>query len=203
MNISDLLLLPKKLYEKFTGRRYTLVLGIVLVGIADMVFTLYENYDRLLRGKAPTILYFNITLAVVVTILIGFIDVLFFSLPLFDLFKRFKREKPVGNDGEQLVKFMKVYICANLLVIPLNTLFYFMFGSSVMTAGFFGAILAYLYVFLLPLWISAAVSRGANVIYGFVAPLRRMVFLAAFIWSSILSLVIGYIVDTWLMLLFK
>mgnify|MGYP001113900838 CR=1 FL=1 len=203
MNILDIFLLPKKLYEKFSGKRYTLVLGIVLVGIADMMFTFYQNQGRLLTGKSPMVLYFNISLAVVMTLLIGFIDVLFFSVPLFDLFKRFKREKSIGNEGEHLVKFMKVYICANLLVIPLNTLFYFLFGNTDFTRSNYAGFLAYAYIILLPLWVSAAVSRGANAIYGFIAPLRRLVFLAAFIWSSVLSLVIGYIVDHWLISLFK
>jgi hypothetical protein len=173
------------------------------VGIADMMFTFYQNHGRLLTGKSPMLLYYNISLAVVMTILVGFIDVLFFSMPLFDLFKRFKKEKNIANNDEQLIKFMKVYICANLLVLPLNTLFYFMFGNTAFTHSNYIVLIAYAYIILIPLWISAAVSRGANAIYGFVAPLRRMVFLVAFIWSSILSNVIGFIVDKWLMLLFR
>lgn len=203
MKISDILLLPKKLYEKMTGKRHTLILGIILVGIADMVFTLYENHTRLLTGKTAAVLYYNITLTIVLTILVGFIDVLFFSLPLFDLFKRFRREKAVPNEGEQLVKFMKVYICANLLVLPLNALFYYIFGRETFVQSSYAGILAYAYIFIIPIWISATVSRGTNVIYTFPVPLKKMVFMASFIWSSVLSMVLGYMVDSWLMLLFK
>ncbi|MCX8131227.1 MAG: hypothetical protein N3I35_14155 [Clostridia bacterium] len=203
MNILDVLLLPKKVYEKLTGKRHTLVLGIVLLGVADLLFDLFESRQRILVGKVPSVLYFNITLTIVVTILVGLIDVLFFSLPLFDLFKYFKKEKSISNTGEHLVKLMKIYICANMLVIPINTVFHLIFSREGFEQNPMASVLLSIYILIIPLWISAVVSRGANAIYGFVPQLRKMVFLAVFIWSSILWHVLGYIVDTWLIVLIK
>ncbi len=199
MSIIDLLLLPKKVYQKLSGKRSTLILSILLVGIADMVFSFVDNYSKIFVSKEPIILYFNITLGVVLTILVGFIDILFFSMPLFDLFKIFSKEEPVVNGGEQLIKIMKVYALANVLIVPLNLVLYIAFRNM----GEGGSVLLSILVNAATLWLAAAASRGINCIYKFIPPLKKMVFITVFMWGSILSVALGYMVDNWLMLLFR
>ncbi len=203
MDLRDIILLPRALYKKLTAKRASLFIGIILVGLIDMGFSIFIGYNNLFAGKSSMVIYFNITLALVLVILTGFIDVVFFSVPLFDLFKHFKMEKGIGDYSQQLVKLMKVYICANFLVLPLNILFYIIFRSYEFGSSFATVVLAYFVIFLPSIWASAAIARGVNEIYSFIQPLKKVVFLIVFLWSMILGLILNYIIEQWFMLLFR
>ena len=44
MNIWDMLLLPKKMYEKLTDRKSTLYIGFILVGIVDLCTFFIDDF---------------------------------------------------------------------------------------------------------------------------------------------------------------
>lgn len=195
----NVLLLPKSLYKKITDGKLTLVLGILLVGFIDMMYLLWDNRSTLFLQKAQNLLIINIALAVVFIVLVGLIDVLFFSLPLFDLFKRFKKEKEV-HDGQGLaIKLIKVYIAVHFIVTPVNALLYPLLSRVDMKSPQLLITFAFLYsLVLLPVWFSAAISRGINTIYGFNPLFKRFVFVAVFTWNFFLNLALDQIINKWL-----
>lgn len=207
MNILDMLLLPKKIYDKLTDKKLTLYIGFILVGIVDLCIFFIDDFAYLFTGKSISILFYNITLALLMIVIIGFVDVLFFTVPLFDLFKLFKRENR-DTGGKTLIRVMKAYVVANIFVMPVNLIIYMMFRyfSNLSTGldnsyGIF--ILAFLLDLLISIWFSGVIARGVNTIYKFDVRLRNAVFMTIFTWSYILAEVFSFIIKNWVMPLFR
>ncbi|MCR4436446.1 MAG: hypothetical protein QHH06_11785 [Clostridiales bacterium] len=203
--ILDVLLLPKTLYQKITDKRPSLFLGIILVGIMDMAFILTYNdsYRKFFWAKSQSTLYFNITFTACAALILGLVDILFFSLPLFDLFKFFKKEGESRDSGATLIKVMKIYILANFLILPANILSIVAEktpGVAANTALI--GILAFLYI-VVNVWLCAAVTRGINSIYNFQLFYRRMVFLFVYLWNFLLGSAFQYIILHWVLALYK
>ena len=203
MDIFDLLLLSKKVYRKITAKKPTLFIGIILVGLLDMLLPLMDNFSKIFGGKPLMVTYFNITLALVFTALLGFVDVLFFSIPMFDFFKRFIKEKNLQTLDDLLVKVMKVYIVANLIIFPVNLLLYTVTKNVGLMNSYTMDLLNGFLILLPSAWASAAITRGLNVMFGFKSVFKRFIFPVVFAWATILGITISLITDNWLMILFK
>jgi len=197
-NLLDILLFPKSFYKKISDKLLTLYLGIILVGFIDMGFSLYADLPMYFLRKPPTALLFNISLTLCFIILAGLIDIVFFALPLFDIFKFFRVKERIKNINGQLIKLMKIYVVSHFLVVPVNAFFLFL------SNGFYGPKGAVFYIsfFMLsivtPVWHSAIMTRGINAIYNFDERLKGAVFGLVYIWSTLLGYALGYIIDNWL-----
>jgi hypothetical protein len=202
---TDIFLLPKTLYVMLTQKKGMLYPGIILVGIADLIFSLVNANKNILAGKSQNAIYYNITLFALFAVIYGFMDVLFFSIPIFDLFKKFPKETGFIVKENLLIKIMKVYIIANFLVLPLNIVFYIVnpetghfFGHT----GFLDSILAVLTLISF-IWYNAIISRGVNAIYRFQPIFKRLVFITALIWSYLLSIALDFIFDKVMLTMLK
>lgn len=202
MNLLDLLLFPTALYQKLTDRKGTLYAGILFVGVLDVVFLLAQNYERFFKGKAQDALAYNILFAVVCIVVSGIVDVVFFSVPLFDLFKKFRTEPGSLAVQGTLIKLIKVYITAHFILIPIEV-FIFIVSRNIEGVRPGVLILAQLLALVLPIWFSAAITRGINSIYSFQPLFKRLVFLAVFLWSYILSEVFAFVLGNWATALFR
>jgi hypothetical protein len=120
MKILDILLLPKSIYQKLTGKKAPLLMGVFFVGMVDIVFTLADNYSEIFGGGSQRAVVYNILIVLISLIVLGIADVLFFSVPLFDLFKLFRKEKGSELQKNMLVKLAKVYVTAHIIIIPLD-----------------------------------------------------------------------------------
>jgi len=202
MKLLDVLLFPSALYQKVTDRKSTLFFGVLFVGAVDMLFTLIEKYPVLFAGKAQGVLTYNVLLAAACIIVLGVADVFFLCLPLFDLFKLFKKEEGYEAQGNMLVKLMKIYILAHFIIVPVEILIYIAARSvDGLNTG-----LVYFIVLLdvaLPFWFGAAITRGINSIYKFQPLFRRLVFIVVLIWSYLLGKVLFFVINNWLINLFR
>jgi hypothetical protein len=203
MDILDILLLPKKFFKELTAKKPLLFIGIIVDGLLFMVLTLIDNFTKIFHGKSVMIMYFNATLALVFIALICFIDVLFFSIPIFDLFKLFRKEKEELHQDELLIKLMKVYICATLVTFPINLLFTLAIDKLNIPRGLVLDSLVSIIILLPSVWGAAVIARGVNELYTFQPFFKRLVFLVALAWSTILGIALSFIMDNWLMVLFK
>ena len=137
----------------------------------------------------------------------GFIDVLFFTVPLFDLFKLFKRENR-DTSGKTLTKVMKAYILANIIVLPINLIIYMIFKCfpnlvTSLNSGYSILFFAFMLDLLISIWFSGIIARGINTIYKCDVRLKSAVFMTIFTWSYILAEVFGFIIENWFMPLFR
>lgn len=200
----DLLLFPKSFYRRLTSNKTWLYVGMAFVGIVDLIYAYIDNYAELFTGKTQSILLFNSLLAVILIAVIGFIDVLFFSLPVFDLFKLFKKKEIQNVSSSLAVIVMKVYIVAHILIVPVNSLLYFLERDAAIAASPAFITIYGLYTeLLLPIWFSAAIARGVNIIYGFKPVFVRFAFAAVFLWNMLYNTAFGYLVSGLVMALFR
>lgn len=202
MKVWDILLFPRSMYQKITGNKATLYLGMLFVGIADIAFDMYMDKFKAFTGKSRDDIIFNAILLVLAIIVIGALDVIFFSLPLSDLFKYFKKEEGKQDGSGNLVRLMKVYIMAHLIIVPVEI---FIYASLVDRTGVSTVVqvIAEIFALALPFWFSAAITRGINAIYHFQFLFKRLVFIVVFVWSYLLSNVLSFAIDKWVMILFR
>jgi hypothetical protein len=203
-NISDFLLFPVKFYEKLNDSKGFLILGMLLVGLVD--FFLPDApyvFNNLFTQKSSTDVAFNVAVASASVVFLGAIDVIFFSLPLYDLLKYLKKKEGTYHNASP-VKVMKVYIMSHFLVVPVNTLFYYLItkdineNSSILLIYF--SLAFYLLVLL---WSSAIAARGINTLFRNSMILRRLTFTAAILWSFLINLAVGLQLKIWMSCLFR
>lgn len=203
--ILDILLLPKSFFAKITDKLPTLILGIIFVGLTDAAFLLLKHIPRLFVNKTLTVLIFNSTLALCVAILLGLIDIIFFSLPLFDLFKFFRVKERIKNINGHLIRLMKVYISAHFIIVPVQAFFeatIYLSNIAGVTTNF-SVLMALIEFILIPIWLSAIVSRGINTIYDFDDRLKSMIFVIVYTWHLLLTFAMSFTVANWILMIFK
>lgn len=200
----DILLFPRSFFAKITDKLPTLYLGIIFVGLSDVAFLLLDHIPGLFYNKSLTVLIFNSTLALCVGILLGLIDIVFFALPLFDLFKFFRVKEGIKNINGQLIKLMKVYISAYFIIVPVQAFFAatVYLGGMVGMSSDFSASMALIEFILVPIWLGAIVSRGINTIYDFDDRLKSMIFVIVYTWNLLLSYALTYTAGNWILLSF-
>lgn len=201
----DILLFPKAYFAKLTDKLPSLFLGIVFVGLSNAVFLLIDRIPVIFFNKMPNVLMFNSTLALCIAVLLGLIDIVFFSIPLFDLFKFFRVKERVKNINAQLIKLMKVYISAHFIIVPVQAFFVATIRLSKwagMSSGF-SITMALIEFILMPVWLAAIVARGINTIYDFDDRLKSMIFVIVYGWYLLLSYALSFTIGNWISLLFK
>lgn len=204
MGLIDILLLPKKYFQGITDKRSSLYAGIVFVGAIDILFPEVRSILlKLFIGKTGSVLLYNTALLLVFMILLGVLDVVFFSVPLFDLFKVFKKKSDSPVASGHKIRIMKIYIIAHIVVLPVNIILQFVFSNVTLQTNPALAYTAFFIGILVIIWFSAIISRGINVIYSFEEFFKRLVFAVVFLWNFLLGSAIRFIIDNWAMMLFK
>ncbi|HHW30922.1 MAG TPA: hypothetical protein GXX20_04495 [Clostridiaceae bacterium] len=194
----NILLLPKELYKKLTDNKFSLIMGIAIVGLIDMFLPdVTGTYTKYFVEKPDNVLLRNIVFFVVLVALIGFVDVLVISLPLRDIFKFFKKEFNTENNNS-VIRIMKIYIISHFIIIPVNIVLYYTVFRNLNELSSPGLLLfAVLYSYIIIFWSTAIMYRGINAIYNFQPLFKRLVFsvvlLWGFIWSTVLDYIIGIV----------
>ncbi|MCX7749355.1 MAG: hypothetical protein N2645_21055 [Clostridia bacterium] len=193
--ILDILLLPKSFYERLTDKRAFLYIGILLVGIRDMAMWIFAGNTGVFIDKSQPELLRNIAVLAMFIIVIGAIDVLFFSLPVFDVFKYFYKRTGVLIDGRGLIKVLKIYIIANLLVTPVNAVTYILAPeiTHLLAETTTLAIVLLILIWGSIIWFNGVIVRGLLMVFRFNERLKGIVFAGVFIWGYMLSTALDYI----------
>lgn len=199
--IIDRLLFPKDFFKKITDKLHTLYIGIVLIGLVDLGMSLIYKIPFYFYNKPTEILVYNISLALCIIILVGLLDIIFFAMPLFDIFKNFALRKRITDIKGQFIKLMKVYIVSHFLIIPLYILLHLVFKERILGlriySGFF-----LIFKIIIIFWQSAIITRGIYIIYTFHKKLKSLVFFMVSTWVMVLGYTIDYLVSTLLTKLF-
>ncbi len=204
LKLSDILLFPKELHGKLTDRKTSLYAGIVFVGIVDMFLPDFiETCKTLFSGRPTSEVLLNIVLTVGVVLLLGIVDVVVFSLPLFDFFKYLKNKEGEPHHASA-AKIMKVYISSYFILLPIQLLLHYTLfrglneGSSEMILNLYA-----FYIFAIIIWSSAIVARGINTLFNLNAILRKLSFVIVMTWNLIIMIVFSYQVFPWILKIFS
>lgn len=198
--IIDFFLLKKDFYSKLTDKTMWLYIGIALVGIRDVVFAIIgmnsNNAD--LNNK----IQFNVKtigILLVAALLLGLVDAISFSYPIFDVIKHFKKKNESNSMAlgmlysSLLTKVIKVYAIVNIIVTPLDLLSY-LTGNLAITHQ--SVLLTYISLMLGILgyfWFNGAITRGLCILFKLPIGVRGLVFVLVFFWNALLSSAIGYL----------
>lgn len=199
--IIDRLLFPKDFFKKITDKLHTLYIGIVLIGLVDLGMSLIYKIPFYFYNKPTEILVYNISLALCIIILVGLLDIIFFAMPLFDIFKNFALRKRITDIKGQFIKLMKVYIVSYFLIIPIYILLHIVFRENVAGLRIYSGYFLIIKIIIV-LWQSAIVTRGIYVIYTFHKKLKILVFFMVSTWVMLLGYTVDYLVNAWLIKLF-
>lgn len=201
----NILLLPARIYERLNDRRLSLYLGIIAVGIIDVFFPdVTGMYKSTFTGKTSGDLQFNILFSIALVLLIGAVDVVFFSIPLFDIFKFIKRREGAPFLASP-IKVMKAYIISNFMLLPIALIIQYAVFNNVkdISASPFLQNLALADFYIMLIWPSAIVTRGINALFKFNPIFRRLTFIIVFTWAFIFGVVLRYQIAIRLLALLK
>lgn len=200
----NIILYPAKLFSRLTDKKAALYAGIIFVGIIDLFSPDFiKTYNLLFTNKPADNININTLLAIVIVLLLGLVDILFFSIPLYDLFRYFKKKEGQPHEAS-LVKVMKVYIMSHFILVPVNVILYYaIFRYINDKSSLFMINLSVANFFMILIWSSAIVTRGINTLFNFNPILRKLTFMVVFTWNFLLGMVFELQIINWLMRLFK
>jgi hypothetical protein len=199
----DLFLLQKDFYSRLTDKSLWLYIGIVFVGIRDVAFNVLNTSSTtsVLRGNLS--MDFRTMAALLVTaLIIGLVDVLSFSYPVFDIIKHFKKRNeaynamPVGNTYSSLLtKVMKVYIMANIILTPLDAVTYFTNRAALSAESTVFMFITSVLVILAYFWFNGVITRGLCILFRLSDNVRGLVFVLVFMWNALIGEAINFLMN--------
>lgn len=206
INFIDLILLKKDFYSRLTDKSMWLYIGIILVGIRDVAFALLGmNSSNTDYAKSFQLSLKTVAILIISVLVIGLVDTISFSYPMFDVIKHFKKRNESNSMAlgmlysSLLTKVMKVYIIVNIVVTPIDILSYLTTNWAV---AFDSVILMYISAVLGILgyfWFNGAITRGLCVLFKLPNGVRGLVFVLVFFWNALLGSSIGYLLNQILM----
>lgn len=212
----DILAFPKKSYENLTDNKKTLFAGIVLVGAIDILLPdVTYIFKTLFSGKQTADIVYNAVMMVIILLLLGFIDVFFVAIPLFDVFRMIKtKEINIVKNSElkvetaedlkpSYIKVMKIYIMTHFIIVPFTTAFYFAVGGNIDSGPAWMVNLALTFYMITNIWFSAIMARGINTIFRFSILFNRLSFIIIFTWNFLFGMVFEEMIVNWLMQFFR
>lgn len=199
----NILLFPPRFFAGLNDKRASLCLGILLIGVIDLFGSDPETTYRILfTGMPAGSVRLNVLIAVGAVILLGAVDVIFFSVPMYDLFKYIKKREDKPHTASP-VKVMKIYISSHFLIIPASLLMHFLFFRSITeNSNSFIMNIYFVYFFAILIWGSGIISRGINTLFDFNPIFRRFSFIILFIWQFVWGMVFDLQIMNWLLRLF-
>lgn len=207
--IIDFFLLKKDFYSKLTDKTMWLYAGLVFVGIRDVFFVAYNlNSNNVEFSNNFGFSFSTVGILLLIALVVGFVDIISFSYPVFDTIKHFKNRNEsksmslVMIYSSQLTKIAKMYAIVNVIITPIDLIYYFT-GNMAITYN--SEILVYISLVLEILayfWFNGAITRGICVLCKLSNSIRGIVFVLVFIWNALLSQAIGYLLNMILVRLF-
>lgn len=216
MRISEFLLYKEKWFKALNERVLSLYWGILFVGVVDWVYTFAMYGGVLFSGKAPIILLYNFIGAIALVLLIGFLDVVAFSLPLFDLLKHFRKrdaqDDVFENEDEEelliqkevetldydglLIRFMKVYILAHVVIRLVEFIFlFFQQNFSLQEVLWFNEAFQIYVSYIAPIWFAAIITKGILTVMEIKQALALMIFTTVLSWNYVLAIALTFLKD--------
>lgn len=206
MKLRDIFLLPKEFYRRLDDSRLTLYIGTLLVGMRNIGFYLWSSREDYAPIRFQDIILGNLAVVLGFVVLIGLLDVIFFSYPAFDLLKLMKRREENPVVQTTVIRMMKVYILANLIVTPADFMLTYIVSiinleTISYSMGLLLTALALIYLF----WYFAVIARGSVTIFNFknAQMMFVLIFILAVAYNHLLNYAYEFIYEKGLIALLK
>lgn len=222
----DILLYPEKFFKNLNENILTLYIGILFIGFVDVISIFMKPSFDLFYGKPIQLIFFNLIGVILLLVILGFVDVIAFAMPLFDLFKHFRKfddlsdfeenfegdevtfeESKVDEDvnlNTLLIKFMKVYIVAHFFVVAIELAFWLLANYSELSKAYwFNDAYQIFDEYIGRIWFAAIITRGVMVVLELNKRLTIMIFITIFSWNYLMAISLSFIYSALYSLIFK
>jgi hypothetical protein len=183
-NMLDAILLPKTYYKSMSVSKMTLLTSVIVIGMLQFCLPfLAQNYQDYFTGRPVGALVYNAVITCLLTFLLGLVNVFACCRPISDFFRYVSGKLGGYRDQFLLLKTMKIYTLAELIVQPLAFFVsmvvfrYFANANNPAHEELYQAILI-----LLQLWAVGIVSRGVSSVLRYKGVQQLMVFLITATW---------------------
>ena len=208
MNLLDLVFFPEQLYSGFNNKKFTLFIGILIVGISDTFVSVWQHLILSPVKNPFQLIMGHMGLLLALSAVIGIIDVLLFSYPAYEGFRIFKN-RPTHEDSSEestasLVKVMKVYILSNILCIPFNAMILFLigvFGSKANSTDY--ALILELIQLIIQVIFLGIITRGLSVLYKFKGISIMIILFIVYLYTDLMGQAISFGLDKLISNFFK
>jgi len=196
----DLFLWPRTWHNRLNSVIATLVPGIIIVGLFDMLTSSETIIAEFLSASGKSGFIARILSFILISAVIGFIDVLCFAWPIADLCRYLaKRSEKFIAQGFNII-FMKSYAYSHIYFLPL--IIYINYAAfSIENIGpdtpFISKILAVLFMVMLytqRFWQLGIMMRTIGVKTKLELPGKLVAAAAMFFWSGITGYALYYII---------
>lgn len=200
--IIDFFLLKKDFYSKLTDKSMWLYIGIALVGIRDVVLAVIGMSSS--NADFNSKFHFNVKtigILLVVALVIGLVDAISFSYPIFDVIKHFKKRNESNSMAlgmlysSLLTKVIKVYAIVNIIVTPLDLLCYFTGSLAISQKSIILTYISLVLGILGYFWFNGAITRGLCILFKLPNSVRGLVFVLVFFWNALLGSAISFLLN--------
>jgi hypothetical protein len=225
--LTDILVYPARFYESLTDRKATLIAGSIMVGAIDFLLPdINNNLKLLFYGKPANDILYNAFMAVLAVLVLGFVDMVFMGVPLYDIFAYLKRKEAIMREEDEggdytafsprleskapvehnasLIKVIKAYIISHFIIVPVETALYYLLMRNITdNSPSWMQNLSLIMLMVIFVWSAAILTRGINVLFRFNPVFRRLTFIIVFTWNFVLSMVFATQILNWVLKLFK
>ncbi len=188
----NIVLLPKWLYEKTTANIVTLIIGILIVGGVD-VFLPINEYFKDYFNKPLNMIIINSLIVLLFLVIIGFIDVICFAIPLSDIARRLKKLGEFERIENFRIRVMKVYILSHFLFVPIFSVLLFFANKSPESKIIY--VLFNLFLIIEPFWVGALITRGISTIFNLHFLHKYIIFFLVILWSNLILIAIEFMLS--------
>lgn len=180
----DMLMLPEQVFEKLSLHVGTFVyIGILMVGVYNFIFPGRDVFKGNFASRLMTESLAKILLALVISAVIGLLNVYIFCKPLHNfLIKR--KYAHSQNSAHTVMKLVKVYIYSHVPIIFISIVIRYLMVFNVYRNDVNVRLLTFV---ILPLWFSYIISRGCNIVYKIKGKYAAATFIAVFTWFYLVS----------------
>jgi hypothetical protein len=181
----DILILPRWFYRKISDKLLTVLIGTLIIGFADLLFYILSSWNIIFHRKSEVVLIYDAIILILIIIFSGLIKLVLFSIPLYDLLKRYRLEIDFFDGSNKLIKLMKIYIVAHVLLIILELILYYFIATNIIFIS--KAMKPYFVLIfttvIIPIWFSGIITRGIKTVFLLKEKFNNLVFVIVFSWN--------------------
>jgi hypothetical protein len=184
--ISNSIFCPQEVLKGLTDKKSMLISGMLFVGFSNTVTLLLQHHNKIFADISSIITLRTIILTLLIIAVYGFIDVILFTLPMYNLFRRFPENDSDSVRNPSIIKVAKVYVIPHIILFPFN--FAFIMIIKDMTSINTGTLLI---LEMLIIWFCYIIARGIKTIFNIKSSIiwSFIIFIVVYIWTSVFSVI--------------
>jgi hypothetical protein len=183
-----MVLLPEEVFSKLSVRyKRFLYIAVLMVGLYDFLsINGMEKTVAYITGRSGLNLTGIVLGVLLVSAVIGIMDIYLFCTPLHYFFKNAPGHDEEMVKGNSYLKLLKVYAYSYIPIMIVTFIIDLLnYGREAPQNIYYDSL-----SFLIGIWLTLIIAKGCNIIYGFKKPQSVITFFVVFFWISVISYIV-------------